>query len=145
MHVSQLINRLMAYLISILTAIGFLVGFFALSDYETRRGMRFFMPLRVRLDQDVEHITFILTHADFETFVINEVRHMTSRIGHTLVHFSLQTVRAAERLLTHLIQHLRRKHSVDTVPRESIREYVKTLSNLKDHLKTTRPEVPDIQ
>ena len=135
----------MAYLISILVAIGLLAGFFALSDYETRRGSRFFVPFRSRLDRDVEHIAFVLAHIDIGAFVLTEMRHMASRAGHAIVHVSLQAVRAAERLLTRLVLYFRTKHAVESAPRESMREYVKTLSDFKDHMKTTRPEMPDIQ
>ncbi len=134
----------MAYLVSILTAIGLLVGFVALCDYEMRRGTRFFASLRMRLDRDIEQIAFILARVDVGAFLFEEMRHIVSRSGHAVAHVSLQAVRAAERLLTRLVRHLRREDAVDTVPRESMREYVKTLSDFKDRLKTTHPEVPDI-
>ncbi len=134
----------MTYLVSVLIATGFLGGFVALSDYETRRGMRFLAPFRAQLDRDVERIAFILARVDFGAFLLEEMRRMATHSGHAIVHVSLQAVRAAERLLTRLVRYFRTRHAVDTAPRESMREYVKTLSDFKDHLKTTHPEIPDI-
>ena len=135
----------MSYIISVLIALGLLIGFIALSEYEKRRGMRLFAPLRARLDHAVEHATFILSHVDFGAFLLDETRRIATHFGHIIVHFSLQAVRAAERLLTRLVRYFRIRHAIDTAPRESMREYVKKLSDFKDHLKTTHPKVPDIQ
>jgi len=134
----------MAHLIFFLVTLALLVGFLVLSDYEARRGTRLFARERVRLDGRVERIEFILTHVDFKAFLREEIRRITQRVVHDIVHFSLQAVRAVERLLTRLIRYLRAQRAVDTVPRESAREFVKTLSDFKDKLKETPPEIPDI-
>lgn len=125
-------------------AIGLLIGFVAVSDYEARRGLRFFAPFRVRLDQRVEQIEFIVTHVDFGSFVRSEMVRIGSIIGHDVVHFSLQAVRITERLLTRLVRYFRTKHTIDAVPRESQREFVKTLADFKGNLKSTHPDISDI-
>lgn len=134
----------MANLIFILTTFVLLIGFFALVGYEERRGARFFAVLRMRFDQNVERMEFILTHVDFGAFFLDEMRRIAIRLGHDIAHFSLLAVRAAERLLTRAVRYFRTRHAVDTVPRESARGYVKTLSDFKDRLKATHPEISDI-
>ena len=54
----------MAYLIFILIAAVLLVGFFFLSDYETRRGTRVFARERAHLDEQVERVEFVLANVD---------------------------------------------------------------------------------
>lgn len=135
----------MAYIIFILLTLALLAGFFFLTQYEERRGHRFFAEARTRLDRQVARVEFILAHVDLGAFLRDEVRRATSLAGHAIVHFSLQIVRAVERLLTRLVRHLRTQHPVETAPRESSRPFVKTLSDFKDRLKATRPEVPEVQ
>ena len=131
----------MAYLIFIFVTLVLLGGFFALTWYETERGVRLAAPLRTRLDRSVEHIAFILTHVDLAAFLREEIRHFARRIGHDSVHLSLVVVRAVERLLTRLIRYLHMRQAVDTTPRESARAFVKTLSDFKGSLKATHPEI----
>lgn len=135
----------MAYLIFILITLALLAGFSILTDYETRRGARFCAAYRTRLDQNVERMEFIFEHVNFGEFLRDEMRHLVSRIGHDAVHFSLLLVRAVERLLTRLIKHLRAQPEIDPAPRETAREFVKTLSDFKDNLKATHPEIQEIQ
>jgi len=134
-----------AYLIFILFTFALLVGFFALTQYEERRGTRLFARARTNLDEKVARVEFILDHVDLSAFLRDEIRRAVSRLGHALANLSLQTVRATERLLTRLVRYMRTQHAVDTAPRESSRPFVKTMSDFKDRLKATRPEVSDIQ
>lgn len=131
----------MANLIFILVTLALLVGFFMLTGYEARRGVRFYAPLRARLDGTVARIEFIVTHVNFGEFIRDELRHLAGRIGHDVAHLSLLVVRAVERLLTRLVRHLRTHPEVDTAPRETAREFVKTLSDFKDGLKATHPDI----
>lgn len=134
----------MTYLIFILITLVLLAGFLVLTWHETERGTRVFAPLRARLDRNVERIEFILTHVDLGVFLRDEIHHFAHRVGHDSVHLSLQVVRAIERLLTRLVRYFRTRQADDVVPRESARVFVKTLSDFKMHLKTTRPDVPEI-
>lgn len=134
----------MVHLIFLLAVLVLLAGFFALSGYETRRGTRAFARERARLDESVEHVEFILKHVDFGSFLREEMRRISRCIAHDIAHFSLQAVRAVERLLTHLVRYLRIHHAVDTAPNGNAREFIKTLSDFKGHLESTRPDVPDI-
>ncbi len=135
----------MAYLIFTLITLGLLGGFFILSDYEAKSGVRVFARERSRLDASVEKAEFILTHVDLGAFLREEVRHLASRVAHDIAHLTLIAVRAVERVLTNLVRHLRKNgHAIDTPPHENAREFVKTLSDFKGHLEKTRPEVPDI-
>lgn len=135
----------MWYLIFILITLAFLAGFLALANREAHSGVRLYADYRSRFDKDVERIEFILAHIDLGAFLHGEIRHLASRIGHNVVHFSLLAVRAVERLLTRVIRHQHAKKEVDAIPVESAREYVKTLSEFKEQLDATHPEVRDIR
>ncbi len=130
----------MAYLILVLIPIVGCIGLIVLTQYETRHGIRFFRASRERFDTRVEHVTFIVTHVDFLAFVRDTIRQGVNHVGHMIAHFSLQAVRAVERVLTRLVRHLRTKNEMPVPRRESSREFVKTLSDFKDNLKTTHPE-----
>lgn len=134
----------MAYLVFIGITLALLAGFFALTNYETRRGMRVFEAERAHLDRTVERVEFILQHVDLGAFLRDEIRRLIARLGHDIAHLSLQAVRSTERVLTRLVRHLRSRHTVDTTPRETARPFVKSLSDFKDRLKATRPEVPEL-
>lgn len=133
----------MVHLIFIVAALGFLAGFFALTAYEARRGVRLYAAQRARLDSNIERIEFILAHINLGEFIQGELRHLASRIGHDIVHFSLLLVRSIERLLTRLVRRLRADPEIDAAPRETAREFVRTLSDFKDNLKATHPEIPE--
>ena len=133
----------MAPLIFILITFVLLAGFFALTSYEVRRGVRVFAEQRARLDHNVERIEFVLQHVDLGSFIRDEIRRLIARVSHDIAHLSLQAVRATERLLTRAVRYLRSRHTVnDTAPRENVREFVKTLSDFKGQLKS--PEIPEL-
>ncbi|HCR52348.1 TPA: hypothetical protein DIV48_01710 [Candidatus Kaiserbacteria bacterium] len=134
----------MAHLIFIVAALGLLAGFLALTAYEARRGTRLYAAQRARMDANIKRVEFILAHIDLAEFIRGELRHLASRVGHDIVHFSLLAVRSIERLLTRLVRRLRADPEVDAAPRETAREFVKTLSDFKDNLKVTHPEIPKI-
>ncbi|MDO8566880.1 MAG: hypothetical protein Q7R58_01865 [bacterium] len=132
------------YLILIFVSLLLLAGFFMLTNYEARRGIRLYEPQRARLDRTVDRIVFITEHVNLAEFLRDEVRHIAGQIGHDIVHFSLIVVRVVERLLTHLVRRLRNHPEIDTAPRETAREFVKTLSDFKGNLKATHPEITDV-
>lgn len=134
----------MGSLIFVFTTLILLVGFVALTWYETAHGVRFFAPQRASLDQTIGRIEFIVDNVDLVAFLRDEARHFARRIGHDIVHFSLLLVRAVERLLTRLVRHFRSQQAVEEAPREEARAFVKTLAEFKDGLKATHPEVSDI-
>lgn len=131
----------MAYLVAVLVLLALLVGFVVLTRYEAKRGMRFFAPERDALDTSVGNVAFIIAHVDLAAFAKDEISRALNSIGHTIAHLSLQAVRSVERLLTRLVRHLRTRHESDAAPRESAREFVKTLSDFKDNLKATHPDI----
>jgi len=133
-----------AYLIFIIVSLALLIGFFALTQYEEQHGMRFFAARRERFDRKVARVEFILEHVDLAAFLREEMRRAASLTSHAVVNISLQIVRAVERLLTRLVRYLRTKHAVEVAPRESSRPFVQTLSDFKDRLKATRPEIPSV-
>ncbi len=112
-----------------------------LTQYETTRGVRFFAQRREQLDSRVRHIEFIVQHVDLAGFLRSEVQHFATRVGHDAVHLSLQAVRVVERLLTRTVRYLRSRHMRSEAPRESAREFVKTLSAFKDNLKGKHPDI----
>ncbi|MFI5260415.1 MAG: hypothetical protein ACHQU0_01295 [Candidatus Paceibacteria bacterium] len=131
----------MTYLVLVLVALALLIGFVLSVRYERKQGSRFFASERGRFDAQVERAEFIIANVDLGAFARDEIRHAMTRMGHTVAHFSLQAVRATERLLTRLVRHLRAQHEEEIAPRETAREFVKTLSEFKDGLKATHPDV----
>jgi len=134
----------MAYLILVLIFIFLLIGALVVTEYESRHAVRFCAHTRARLDEHVVRAMFIATHVDFGTFVHECVTQATRRIAHDCAHLSLVIVRATERLLTRVVRRLRSEHAVPPSPRESTREFVRTLSDFKGQLGSTHPDVPDI-
>lgn len=131
----------MTYLYLILASLALLGIYFIVTSYEMRRGTRFFESKRVAFDRFVERITFVLTHVDFAAFLRDEVRTVAKRLGHDFVQISLQGIRAVERLLTRVMKHLRSQNPMKSVSRESARPFIETLSNFKEHLASTRPQM----
>lgn len=131
-------------LIFIIISLALLAGFMVLTKYEAKSGVRYQAEYRTRIDRHVERIEFILAHVDLGEFLHNEVRHLISQTGHSIVHVSLIVVRAVERLLTRAIRHQHANEEVTAEPVASTREYVKTLSEFKEQLDATHPEISDI-
>jgi hypothetical protein len=134
----------MAHLLFVVLSLALLAGFLALTEYEARRGSRVFSAHRERLDARIQHLEFVIAHADIPALLREELEHLAARVGHDIAHLSLQAVRVAERLLTRLVRHLRSRHSESEVPRGQAREFVRTLSDFKDNLKQNFSE-SDIQ
>lgn len=135
----------MLYLLLILTSSLLLAGFIALTHYETVHGVRFFEARRNALDEIVERGQFIYEHVDLAAFLREEVQRAGTIAGHAVVNVSLQAVRAVERMLTRLVRYLRTQHESMDAPHESTREFVRTLSDFKDTLKTSYPAIPEVE
>lgn len=135
----------MIYFILMLIALGLVIGFFALTWYEAQQGVRFFEARRLRFDKNIESVKYVFSHVDFGAFLREEVRRISVHIGHEAVHLSLIVVRAVERLLTRLVRRFHITHATDTASRENAREFVKTLSEFKEQLNATHPEISDIE
>jgi hypothetical protein len=133
-----------AYLIAILVSLALLIGFVVLTRYEARLGRHFFATERAELDKSAKRIAFIIEHVDLAAFVQDEVHHAANTVGHTVANLSLQMVRAVERLLTRVVRHLRIRNEGMSAPRENAREFVKTLSEFKETINATHPEVSGI-
>ena len=134
----------MPYLVFILVTFALLAGFLILSGYETRRGSRLFARERAHLDRDVERLEFIVARVDLAAFLREESLRILRHIAHDIARVSLQTVRLAERFLSRIVRRLRAQRAIDPAPHENAREFVKTLSDFKDQLKESPPEVPDV-
>lgn len=136
----------MLYLILMLASIALWAGFLGLTVYEARRGVRFFAVQRGKLDAQISRIEFIVTHVDLGSFARAQLRQILEQAGHDMAHFILQGVRAAERSLTQLVRRLRAHGATQAMPRsESARPFVKSLSDFKEHLEATRPQMPEIK
>ena len=103
-----------------------------------------FAEKRAHLDAQVERLEFILTHVDFKAFLREEAHRITQSVTHDIARISLNVVRSVERSLTRLVRRIRMERNVDAGVRENAREFVKTLSDFKDQLKETAPEVPGV-
>lgn len=136
----------MQYLYAVAASLVLCAGFLALTAYERRRGARILAAAREALDRKVEHAAFVFAHVDFAAFVREESLRLFHRASHDTAHVSLVAVRSAERALTRLVRNLRtRRASERLAPRETSREFVRTLSDFKGHLEATRPEMPDVR
>lgn len=135
----------MGHLILIIIASALLIGFVVLTQYEAQYGLRFFSARREELDMRIKRIELIMEHVDLAAFARDEIRYAMDRIGHAIAHLSLQIVRAVERLLTRLVRHFRARNEDYAAPRESAREFVKTLSDFKDGLKATHPDIDSLE
>lgn len=135
----------MVYLLLISFSALLLLGFIALAQYETTHGVRYFAARRSMLDETVERAQFIVEHVDLAAFAREEIRRAGTIVGHAIVNVSLQAVRSVERVLTRLVRYLRTQHESVAVPHESTREFVRTLSDFKDTLKTSYPAMPEVE
>ncbi len=133
----------MGPLIAIIIALILLGSFYTLTWYETSKGFRVFAIARTRLDEVVERILFIWHHVDLAAFIREEIQYLGRQALHDLIHYSLKCVRVLERLLTRLIRYFRARQATLEAPREEAREFVKTLSDFKDSLNATHPEISD--
>lgn len=132
----------MAYLITLAVALAVLIGFLVLTAIEARRGARVMGSFRTSLDKRVEHVAFLMTNVDFGSFLKSEARKFGEQLIHGIVHEALRLVRFVERMLTRIVKQLRMKRkAIDESPKETEREYVKTLSEFKDQLEASRPKV----
>ena len=95
-------------------------------------------------DGFVLRMYFIVEHVDLAAFLKEESVRLAHQAGHDLAHGSLQSVRAVERFLTRIVRHLRAERAGRLEPKEASREFVKTLSDFKGTLRTTRPEMPGV-
>ena len=127
--------------LAVFGAIILLVGFIVLVHYETRSGVRVCEQFRARLDAQMIRIEFILAHVDLGAFVQSETRAFIHRVGHDSVHIALGLVRAVERLLTRMVRQLRKRNVSEEVPRESAREFVRTLADFKGTLEAKHHEI----
>ena len=127
----------------VLIALALLIGFVALVEYEVRHDVRVAPRLRTRLDEQVLRAEFLITHVDLAAFIKSEFEAGMHRLGHDTVHLTLRLVRAAERLLTRVVRRLRLRVVEEEAPRETTREFVRTLSEFKDTLDATHPEIQE--
>jgi hypothetical protein len=131
----------MGPLVFMLVTLALLLGFYGLTVYETGRGIRLFAPVRERLDHNVERAEFIYFNVDLYAFFREEMTHLSMRVWHDTVHAILRAVRTIERFLTRHFRFLRARQQkiFDKVPRENVREFVKTLTDFKGQLEVVSP------
>ncbi|MDO8624079.1 MAG: hypothetical protein Q7R54_01865 [bacterium] len=134
----------MAPLVLVGLSILLFVGFLLLTRYEVAHGMRLLATRRMAFDARATHLTFALTHIDFESFLREQVHILSARIAHDIAHLSLITVRVVERLLTRLVKHLRARHGIVAASTATPRAFVKTMSDFKQQLASTRPPLPEL-
>lgn len=121
-----------------------LASFGGLVVFEGRRGVRVLAGPRGALDEFVSRMVFIVEHVDLPAFLRDESVRIAHLIGHDIAHWSLQSVRAVERFLTRVVRHLRVQRAAHLEPKETSREFVRTLSDFKGELKASRPEMPSV-
>jgi hypothetical protein len=109
----------MHYFISLAIGILLFVGFLAVVMYETRRGKRFFEPLRRRLDRQVRLGIFVLTYVDWKGFFRHLFQSLFARMAHDVAHMFLVVVRVVERQLTSVVRYLRDRRPNVLAPKPS--------------------------
>lgn len=134
----------MTSLIFMLVTLGLFGGFIALTKYETVRGVRFFVRERTTFDQFIKRLVFIRQNVNFLAFSRDFSRQISGFVAHYIAHLSLQVVRWMERLLTRIVRHFRERRIAST-PAVDARAFVKTLSDFKETLKATHPDISKIQ
>jgi hypothetical protein len=120
-----------------------LAVYISLLAIEARREARFFESWRAALDRAVRRGAFIIAHVDFASFAREQSRVLARRTAHDFVHVSLGAVRAVERLLTKAVRRLRMHPEFVRPTNESSRTFVRTLSEFKGHLESSRPNLPE--
>ena len=133
----------------ILATFALLAAYLGLLVFEARRGTRLFARQRAELDRVASQGAFILAHVDLSSFAREEALRL-GRLGIQLTaHQALLGVRALERLLTRLVRRLRLHPeagpSSGRPAGARTRSFVRTLSEFKGHLESTRPEMPEIR
>lgn len=127
----------------IIAALVLVALYVAILVVEAKRGARFFERERARLDRTVRQGVFILAHVDFASFAKEQTRILARRLVHDIAHLSLGLVRAAERLLTQAVRRLRTQPPSARPSAESSRTFVRTLSEFKGQLESSRPKMPE--
>lgn len=117
-----------------------LASFSVLIAVESWRGVRVLSGPRSALDEFVLRVQFIFAHVDLAAFLREESVRLAHQAGHDLAHGSLQGVRSVERFLTRIVRHLRAERAARLEPKETSREFVKTLSDFKGTLSTPNPD-----
>lgn len=133
----------MPYLIFILITLALFLGFIGLTFAETRRGVRFFVPVRSSLDTIASRIMYVVTHVDLASFTARILKDLGSRIVHDVAHGSLVLIRFFERLLTRAVRYLRMKNgtTASVVPKETS-HFVRTIMYFKQTLRHSRKTLP---
>lgn len=134
----------MGYLAFMALSIVLFASFLFLTRREAEKGARLFASSREALDVRVERLMFVLTHVDFESFVREQIRVIGAHVVHDVAHLSLIVVRSAEKLLSRVVKHLRARHGIETATSAAPRAFVKTMSEFKQHLSSTRPPIPEL-
>lgn len=129
----------MWYLLFIAVALLLFFGFVGLTTFETRRGVRLFVPLRESLDRFSARLSYVLTHFDLAAFSLRVLRDLFERVTHDVAHGSLVAVRFIERTLTRAVRYLRERngHAAPVAPRETS-HFVRTIIYFKRTLRRSR-------
>lgn len=129
----------------ILIALILLVAYLCLLSLESRRSARYLAGYRGRLDALVANASFVASHVDLASFVREESIVLARRAASGAARLALESVRTLERLLARLVRRLHLHTEVARPAGESARHFVRTLSEFKGHLESTRPEMPEIR
>ena len=128
----------------IIATLTLLAAYVAILMVEAYRGVRFAPAYRERLDDIVLQGQFIVAHVDFSSFFKSESKRITLYLVHESAHLALQAVRSVERFLTTIVKRLRLHPEAPLPEGLSERHFVRTLSEFKGQLETTRPEMSEV-
>lgn len=131
----------MSYLIAIVVSFLLVVGFLALTAFESSHGVRVFGGVRRRLDRKVGQAGFILSHVDLGAFVRDSLREAAERVLHDLAHASLLIVRFLERLLTRFVRQLRGR--TEEAPVRERRTFKEAVQHVKRTVRLRRISIQE--
>lgn len=129
----------MTHLVALVVSLALLAGFLAATNYERRRGARYFEVHRARLDAHIARLAFIATHVDYPAFLRDTSRELAERSVHALASASLIFVRFVERLLTRAVKYLRGRRQTPPPKGENASAFVNTLADFKSGLRNHTP------
>jgi hypothetical protein len=124
----------MAHLIAISGSLVLFFGFVGITALERKRGARFFVSQREKLDQVTLHITKSLLSVDPLDFVVRGARVVFAHVIHDIANVLWAVVRMLERTLAGVVYRLRHLRKTDQRT-ETNSSFVKSISSHKQTLR----------
>ncbi len=132
----------MAYLIAISSSLVLFFGFVGITALERKRGVRFFAPLREKLDHVTSRITKSLLAVDPLDLLVRGARVVFAHVIHDIANVLWAVVRMLERTLAGVVYKLRHLRKTDERT-ETNSSFVKSISSHKQTLRAPEEAVEE--